>query len=219
MTCWALVPVKARTTGKSRLGARLMPAERAALVRQMLDVVIDALRTATSIDAIALVSAERDTVPADIPVLADRGSGLNATLTDARDVLRRDGADEIVVLHADLPLVNGVDVDTLVRAGRRTGCALAPDGVGRGTNALYLPASADFRFHFGPSSRIRHLDEAARLGLAPSLVASPGLSFDVDEPADLDWLVAGQDPRYRLLLSAPPAGETSWPAWRHSQRG
>jgi len=219
MTCWALVPVKARSEGKTRLNSRLAPLERAELVRQMLDVVLNALKAAACVNAIALVSTERDTVPKDIPVLTDTGGGLNAALSNARDALHLDSGDELIILHADLPLINGVDVDALVRAGRRTGFALATDGVGRGTNALYLPATADFRFHFGTCSRIRHLDEAARLGLTPTLVASPGLTFDVDESADLDWLMASHNTHYRSLHGASAVGDSLWPVWLQSQHG
>jgi 2-phospho-L-lactate/phosphoenolpyruvate guanylyltransferase len=199
MSCWALVPVNRRAAAKTRLAGQLSPTQRLELVRLMLMQVVAALRVSNLIDAIAVVSAERDTIPAEIPVLADAGGGLNCALEGARQELIERGAAELVVLPADLPFVTGRDIDALVEAGRGAGLALAMDGPGLGTNALWLPARTPFRFQFGPGSPRRHLEEAQRLGLAPALVSSPGLAFDVDGPDDLDRLLASGDPRYVSL--------------------
>jgi 2-phospho-L-lactate/phosphoenolpyruvate guanylyltransferase len=196
MSCWALVPVNERAACKSRLAGQLSPAQRLALVRLMLAQVVAALRESNLVDAIAFVSAERDTIPAEIPVLPDAGGGLNPALEGARQRLIERGADALVVLPADLPFVTGRDIDALVEAGRDAGVALATDHPGLGTNALWLPARIPFRFQFGPGSPRRHLDEAQRLGLVPALVSSPGLAFDVDGPEDLESLLASGDPRY-----------------------
>ena len=217
MTCWALVPLKRRAACKQRLAGALSPAERLQLVRLMLARVIDAVRQSSCIDALALVSEERDTVPAEIPVLHDAGAGLNGALDAARLQLLQRGAEELVVLPADLPFVTAADVDALVEAGRRAGCALATDRVGLGTNALWLPARVPFRFQFGPDSRMRHLEEARRLGLQPALVALPGLAFDVDGPDDLQELQASGDPGY--LSPGFSSRDNPWPVRRQRQFG
>jgi 2-phospho-L-lactate guanylyltransferase (CobY/MobA/RfbA family) len=64
-----------------------------------------------------------------------------------------------------------------------------------------LPTRSPFRFQFGPQSRLRHTEEAQRLGLMLALIESPGLAFDVDGPDDLAALLASGDPGYRSLLS------------------
>jgi 2-phospho-L-lactate guanylyltransferase len=168
----------------------------------MLGRVVEALRVSWCLDHAVFVSVERDTIPADFEVLPDTGGGLNPVLEEARQSLIARRADEIVVLHADLPLVSGGDIDALVRAGRRTGLALAADERGSGTNALYLPARSDFRFQFGADSRRRHLEEAAHAGLTAVTVDVPGLSFDVDGPEDLERLLARGDPHFAPLALA-----------------
>jgi 2-phospho-L-lactate guanylyltransferase len=212
MSCWALVPIKRRSAAKQRLGARLSPELRLALTRMMLESVVDALRNARGVDRIAFASVERDTIPEEFPVLPDTGGGLNAVLEDARRTLIARGAGELLVLPADLPLITATDIDAVVESGQQGGFALATDGAGRGTNALFLRTSAAFRFQFGPDSRVRHLEEALRSGCRPAEVSFPGLSFDVDEPQDLDRLLAADDPRY-LFLTADTGGN----AW-HMQR-
>jgi len=217
MSCWALVPIKRRSAAKKRLAARLSPAQRLQLTRLMLEGVVAALRDARCIDAVAFVSCERDTVPADFAVLPDAGGGLNAALDGARQSLIGKGASEIVVLPADLPLVTGAEIDALVESGRAAGFALASDRAGRGTNALYLQARTPFRFQFGKDSRARHLDEAVAAGFEPVVVDLPGLAFDVDDPEDLDRLLAELDPRYTLL--APTPGGNRCPTQRETRLG
>jgi 2-phospho-L-lactate guanylyltransferase len=212
MSCWTLVPIKRRSATKQRLGGRLSPELRLALTRAMLESVTDALRKSRRVDHVAFASAERDTIPAEFPVLPDMGAGLNAVLEDARRFLIARGADEILVLPADLPMISAADIDAVVESGRRGGFALGADDAGLGTNALFLRTSATFRFQFGAGSRARHLEEAMRAGCTPAEVSFPGLSFDVDQPQDLDRLLAADDPRY-LFLTAGPGGN-AWPMQR-----
>lgn len=217
MSCWALVPIKRRSAAKQRLGERLSPALRLALTRTMLESVVDALRKSRRVDRIAFASAERDTIPMEFPVLPDMGGGLNAVLEDARGLLIARGADELLVLPADLPLISAADIDAVVESGRRGGFALGADDAGLGTNALFLRTSAAFRFQFGAGSHARHLEEAMRIGCVPEELSIPGISFDVDEPQDLDRLLAADDPRY-LFLAAGPGGN-AWPMQREMRHG
>jgi 2-phospho-L-lactate/phosphoenolpyruvate guanylyltransferase len=184
----ALVAIKSRAHCKSRLSEVLTPATRLQLVRAMLDAVLCAARGAQTLRQIVVVSPERDTVAAEIPVLADAGGGLNGSLSAAQMVLQEFGCQEVVVLPADLPHVTAGEIDSLVRAGRKGGFAIAPDAAGVGTNALYFESSRAFRFRFGPDSKRLHLREALSLGLNPQVVQLAGLEFDVDSPADIHRL-------------------------------
>jgi 2-phospho-L-lactate guanylyltransferase len=210
---WALVPVKRRAECKSRLAGRLTVAERIELVRRMLAHVVETLQQVSAIEAIAFVSEERDTIPSDMPVLAEAGGGLNVALDAARKRLIARDAQEILVLPADLPCVTAVEIEALVAAGRRTGCALATDNRGRGTNALWLPTHLPFRFQFGAASRLLHLGEARRLGVEPALIKSHGLAFDVDGPQDLARLLARRHASYLSFRSRSKEAE-----WRVIRR-
>jgi 2-phospho-L-lactate guanylyltransferase len=174
------------------LSGALGSTARIELVRSMLASVLSAAAGATAVRQIIVVSPERDTVPAEIPVLADTGECLNGALTQAHRMLRELGCREVVVLPADLPNIAAADIDGLVGAGRVGGFAIAPDAPGSGTNALCLVSALPFEFLFGPDSGRLHLQAARRMGLRPQVVRLPGLAFDVDSPADL------------LLLHAQP---------------
>jgi 2-phospho-L-lactate guanylyltransferase len=203
MSCWALVPIKSRAECKGRLAGWLAPAERLRIVREMAGRVLAAARETRWIDHVAVVSPERDSVPMDVLVLDDPGCGLNPALDFARNKLVDRGADELVVLPADLPLVTAADIDLLVTLGRRTGFALATDTACTGTNALFLKPADAFRFQFGPDSRRHHLAEAARLGTSPVYVRTRGLEFDLDRVEDLIHLRAQGDARVASLQLLP----------------
>jgi 2-phospho-L-lactate/phosphoenolpyruvate guanylyltransferase len=191
----ALIAIKQRERCKTRLSEILAPTARLELVRSMLAAVLSATGAAAAVRQIVVVSPERDTVPADVPVIADTGEDLNSALTEAHRVLLEVGWREVVVLPADLPTITAADIDGLTQAGRSGGFAIAPDTAGSGTNALYLAAAQPFRFQFGCGSQRLHLREAERMGLTPEVVRLPGLQFDVDSPADFvrlegkPWLV------------------------------
>ena len=181
-----LIAVKERGAGKSRLALQLPEPERVALVRTMLARVLGAARRAPSVGQVIVLSPERDQVPADVPVLADSGSGLNEALQQALRVLQRLGVREFLALPGDLPTLDSTDVEALIQAGRLTGCALAPDRAGSGTNGLYYAGRAAFTFQFGAGSFALHTAEAQRLEMQPAILGRAGLEFDIDLPSDLD---------------------------------
>ena len=84
----ALIAIKERSRCKTRLSEALAPLARSELVRSMLAAVLSAADAAQTVRQIIVVSPERDSVSADIPVLADTGECLNSALTQAHRVLR-----------------------------------------------------------------------------------------------------------------------------------
>jgi 2-phospho-L-lactate guanylyltransferase len=204
--CWAIVPVKARVACKSRLAGRLSSEARIRLVRLMLNRVIAALQSASTVARITIVSPERDSLADDIAVLEDKGEGLNVALDGARRTLVSQGADELLILPADLPFVTALEIDSLVEAGRQSGFALAGDAAGVGTNAIYLSPPSSFRFQFGPGSRTRHLVEAARLGWHPQLVRADGLEFDLDVVDDVARFAARDGAAFKSLPTLTDGG-------------
>jgi 2-phospho-L-lactate guanylyltransferase (CobY/MobA/RfbA family) len=79
---------------------------------------------------------------------------------------------------------------------------LTPSHDRDGTNAvLAAPPDALFPLSFGPGSFARHLAAAGMMGLACRVVELAGLGLDVDEPRDLQALIAlkRDDPNYAFL--------------------
>jgi 2-phospho-L-lactate guanylyltransferase len=199
MSCCAVITVNAFGHCKQRLAPALTPRQRQELVRLMLDDVVAALRAAKNIAHIAVISPEPPALSNDIAWMPDAGGGLNAAATQAAKTLAAGGNSELLLLHADLPLVTAGEIDHFVAAGRIRGLALAADRAGSGTNAIFLALPSHYDFCFGAHSLQRHQAQAARIGLIPAQPVLPGLSFDVDTLGDLE-LLAGQDnPRYHFI--------------------
>jgi 2-phospho-L-lactate guanylyltransferase len=124
-------------------------------------------------------------------VLWTAGLGLSGAVTAAVDHLAITGTGLVVVAHGDLPFVPPLD-----HFGEEGVVTLAPDRRELGTNVAAVPAASGFRFSYGTGSFARHRAEAARLGLACTVVLDWRLATDVDHPSDLALLgVDIADPR------------------------
>lgn len=177
-----LVPVKSFAQAKVRLAAAMPSAERAALAQSMAATVLAAagpLPVSVVCDDEA-VAAWATTLGAS--VIWAPGLGLNGAVAAGVTELAGEGADRVVVAHADLPLATDLtwvpDFD---------GVTLVPDRRDDGTNVLCVPTGAGFSFAYGPGSFPRHEAEAARLGLPVRVVRDPNLGWDVDLPSDLPY--------------------------------
>ena len=110
----------------------------------------------------------------------DVGRGLTAERGAAAMVL---GAKPLLAIHADLPLVGSTDIAELLAEASKAGCAIAPDRLGTGTNAIALRDPTGFAFAFGPGSFALH---QAAAGGSARIVRRPGLALDIDTPDDLE---------------------------------
>jgi 2-phospho-L-lactate/phosphoenolpyruvate guanylyltransferase len=182
MSWTAIVPLKTRGERKSRLAERLSATERADLSQRMFDHVARLLSGHSAILSVIVLADER---PAGwggawVP---DQGRGLNGELEAARERIMEGG---VLVLHADLPLLDREDIDVLLDAATTHGAAIAPDRHGTGTNALALDAGRRLVFRFGVDSFARHREQLADCGI----VRREGFALDLDTPEDLDLVIA-----------------------------
>jgi 2-phospho-L-lactate guanylyltransferase len=188
----AIIPVRSLERAKSRLGAVLDPEERRDLVLRLLARTIRAVLEAPSLGVAVVVSPDpavlETAASAGARPLAQRGSGLNGSLDEARTAALAAGARCLLVLPADLPTIEPSDLEALVAAaeslppGPRV--VLVPDRHGRGTNALLLEPPTVIPFAFGGDSRAAHSALAAAAGAAYAELDGR-LSLDLDTPDDL----------------------------------
>ena len=178
-----LLPVKSFAVAKARLAPALGADDRRALARQMADVVL-----AAAAPLPVLVVCDDDEVAAwagaaGARVLRVAPRGLDAAVTEGVDALAADGVARVVVAHADLPNAAGL-ADLAGAPGDPV--TLVPDRAEDGTNVAVVPATAGFRFAYGPGSFARHEAETTRLGLDVTVMRPPDLVWDVDLPEDLE---------------------------------
>lgn len=208
MALTVLVPVNRLDRAKGRLATLLTVRERAALALATLNTVLDGLRgfdpvILTADPDVAHAVAGRGEVLAESPDV----SGLNPQLEYAVAHLIASGraADELAILHADLPLFLDSALSFLVDSvGGAPAVAISPSGDG-GTNAMLLRPPGRFPLCYGIDSAARHEAAARGAGFHVAVVRSPALELDLDTPEDIRMLLSsslGRETRAGRLLLA-----------------
>jgi 2-phospho-L-lactate guanylyltransferase len=180
-----VVPVRAFTGGKSRLGGFLDHTQRADLLRAMAEQVVRAahplpVAVVSSAPEVSSWAASRGLVVLDDPGRLDEAARTGQHWAASLQMAR------VVIAHADLPLARGLAA--LARDGSRPVIAAVPCHHDDGTPVLSLPTATPFVFSYGPGSFRRHAAEARRLGLGFRVVRDPALAHDVDAVEDLRGL-------------------------------
>jgi 2-phospho-L-lactate guanylyltransferase len=187
---WVIVLVKDLDLAKQRLGDVLDPRARRALALRNAE---RAIRASTAGDHRLVVggSAEVKEIAEKLgveAVIERRQEGQNIAAKRGIDHAVKSGAQAVLILSSDLPLVTSKSVrDMLDAAGRVTPPAVvAAPAIGRGgTNALYLNPPDAISLHFGKDSLSAFRQEAETKGVNFSVHRSEAIALDLDEPADL----------------------------------
>ncbi len=190
MSIWVVVLVKDFDSAKQRLGPALDPPQRRALARRNASRAIRAagaaerrLVVAGSDEAAALATE----LGAEV-LVEPRQEGQNVAAQRGLARATENGADAVLLLSSDLPLVTKKSVRDLLREASRLAppVAVAVPATGRGgTNALYLHPPRAIGLHFGADSLAAFRREAQGLGVRFEIHISPAMALDLDEPADL----------------------------------
>ena len=191
MQTWAIVPVKPLGAAKSRLSKVLQPAERADLARRFLEHTLAALNACGGVDETLVISAD----PLAWELAAQYGAqcyyendtpGLNASLRRASKRAVSSGAEAILIVPTDLPLLDATHVQQVIdQIGSPPAIALAPDRHRKGTNMMLQSPPNLMPFSYGVGSFQTHLENARASGAAVYVLEIPELALDIDSPADL----------------------------------
>jgi 2-phospho-L-lactate guanylyltransferase len=199
MTLHAVVPLKALPLGKRRLAHSLADEVRRRLILTMLDGVAATLLSSPGIARVSVLTRDHTIVPRGCHHIADVADDLNAALAAAAEISVAAGAGAMLIVPADVPLVECDDVAAILAAGRERTLVAAPDEVGGGTNALLVTPPQLIGTRFGPHSLAAHEAAARAAGAQFLLVRRPRLAFDVDEPVQLRRLIREGGTRYAFL--------------------
>jgi 2-phospho-L-lactate guanylyltransferase len=208
----AVLPIHSSDAAKTRLGLALDPEERDVLVLGMFANTVQVLARWPSCRRIHVVTSDyavTDVVArgfSSVLTVVDPGSGLNDALRAGRDAAVAAGATAVLMLPADLPLLDVASLDRLLDAADATIAAanggpvvvIAPADARTGTNALLLAPPLIIEPQFGPESFAAHLRAAAGAEASVQIVDDALLGFDLDTPDDLERL----DIARRLELEA-----------------
>lgn len=185
-----LVAVKRLSECKQRLSGVLSGEQRARLCLAMLHDVLGALQAAPGISATWATSPDPRVLSAALAAGArpvpDTAGTLNGALGAALAGASRAGARAVLLIQGDVPGVTAAEVEQILAAasGDDRAVVVNPTRDG-GTGALYLRPPGALAPAFGPGSGQRHLAAAWAEGIRAVAVSLPGISVDVDAPADL----------------------------------
>ncbi len=192
MSLWAIVPVKALHESKSRLREVLTPDQRVDLSREMLLNTLQELAELTEIEQTLVVSADLTVLALarerGAEIVKEHGSpSLNKALRQATAIASERQAEAVLVLPADLPLLQAAEVRELIgRAHDPPVVVISPDRKRSGTNALLVAPPSTIEYEFGPDSFERHIQRAEASGARVEIIELPTLGLDFDAPEDLE---------------------------------
>jgi len=187
---WVVVLIKDFDSAKQRLRPALGAKSRRALARNNAR---QAVHAAAAGDHVLVVAGGEEVAEmaaawgADV-LLEPREEGQNVAARRGIDRAVQGGAEAVLLLSSDLPLVTEAAVRDLLQAAARltSPVVVAAPATGRGgTNALYLRPPGAIGLHFGDESLAQFRADAEQHGVRFVVFQSDALALDLDEPADL----------------------------------
>ncbi|MEO6726638.1 MAG: 2-phospho-L-lactate guanylyltransferase [Blastocatellia bacterium] len=196
---YILIPVKDLKRAKQRLAGLMTREERTQLAWAMLENTFAVVTQVTSIDRIAVVTLYEPAIALaksygmEIAIETQQISESASVDFGSREVTRY-GAQSVLRLPIDLPLITVEDVETILACEQQSSpsvplVVIVPSRQGTGTNAILRRPPTLFPSHFGIGSFAKHLKEAARIKAECKVIDLPHIALDVDEPEDLTELL------------------------------
>lgn len=192
MSVWAIIPVKPLRLAKSRLASVLTPEQRQRFAETMLRHVLSVTREVPLVTGTLVISRDNRalTIAREYGAKTVQESGqpeLNAALMRATHILASWRSEAVLILPADLPLIEPRDVDGIIRAAgyQHNTVVLATDRNKDGTNALFMRPPGLIDYAYGTGSYQRHAVLARDAGASVLLYESERLVYDIDLPEDI----------------------------------
>jgi 2-phospho-L-lactate/phosphoenolpyruvate guanylyltransferase len=195
MATLAVLPIKSFDHAKQRLEPGLEPGPRRALAEAMFSDVLIALRRATAVDSVLVVTsdhgAQQIAAGHGTIVLDDLDDGHNGAAARGIQQALESNMERVLLVPGDCPMLNPRELDALIaRPAAARSALIVPDRHGTGTNALLLTPPDSLTPSFGPGSCERHVADARLAGTISEVVEVPSLTLDIDTPEDLTALRA-----------------------------
>lgn len=192
MSVWVLVPVKPLTRAKSRLATVLSAEQRTQLAEATLRHTLQVVMEVPQVTGVLVISRDGRvlSLAREMQAHTVQESGapeLNNALMRATQVLRSWRADAVLIIPADIPLINAEDLTHIIRMGQNAASVvITPDDKHDGTNALFVRPPGLFDYAYGENSFHHHQERAREADGTVYVYESERLCLDLDTPADLE---------------------------------
>jgi len=214
-----LIPVKDSSGAKQRLAAVLDQPSRTALAQAMLHDVLGALHGWKGRPPVGVVTSDPFAMKLaseyqfEVILDPDNPGETGAIEMATRRCVER-GTEWSLVIPADIPLIQGWELEEILEQAPAEGSVLVPAGDGRGTNAAFRRPADLFPLRFGNDSFKPHHAVALATGKPCIVLRSPGIAVDVDNPEDLQQLLSlpGKTRAQQLARKYISAGQLALPS-------
>ncbi|MGH7802108.1 MAG: 2-phospho-L-lactate guanylyltransferase [Thermodesulfobacteriota bacterium] len=197
---FALVPVKDLSKAKERLSPLLSQSERTDLAFAMLEDVLIALRGSKLLDRILVVTLDENAiklaVSLDIEVIKEtKQNGESESVDWASIICKEMGAESVLVIPGDAPLITPEDVDFILEKEKPYhSVILVPARDELGTNAILRKPPDVIPSRFGYDSFKKHIEGARKRNIPYEIYKLPRVALDIDEPEDLSLFASQKSP-------------------------
>jgi len=211
-----LVPVKNLSAAKQRLAGVLDQPSRTALAQAMLHDVLDTLHGCKNRPQVAVVSSDPYAIKLaeeyEFEIIPDPANpGETGAIEMATRLCVERGIESTLVIPADIPLIQAWELEEILKHAPAEGSVLVPAADGRGTNAAFRRPANLFPLRFGNDSFKPHHAVAQATGKPCVVLNLPGIAVDVDNPSDLQELVAAPGETRAQVLARKYAGVATDP--------
>lgn len=196
-TIYAVIPVKDPCKSKTRLSDILNVEARKKLTLLMLEDVISTLKCSKLLTGVIVVSPSLDVLElgkslnCEIVKEGSKSIGLNRAVKLGVEYGTSLGAEAVLILPADIPMINLEDIEKIVLTGlilEKPYVVISPSKDG-GTNALMLSLPTQMSFKFGPNSYTLHLREAEKTKSNVRILHLESVMMDIDSGKDIDFFL------------------------------
>lgn len=203
-----LIPFKSLATAKQRLAGALNAQQRSEFAEAMLRDVLHAAAGVMDRIDVALVTgdarAQRLAQEHGFIIIEDtRNESETAAIEMATAWCEQRGYDMTVVVPADIPLITSDELHRVLDAAPCVGAVFVPAYDRRGSNCILRRPASLIPLRFGNDSFLPHCEAMKHTGKELIILELAGIGLDVDNPHELELLVAreGETNAQRLLRS------------------
>jgi 2-phospho-L-lactate guanylyltransferase len=203
-----LIPVKDLSNAKQRLEAALDQTRRSQLAEAMLRDVLTAAAGVPSRVEVALVTGDEraKAIAGEFGFLViedTRNETETAAIEMATKWAEEHGYDTTIVIPGDVPLTRSDELHRVLDAAPEEGAVFVPAYDRRGSNCILRRPASLIPLRFGNDSFLPHCEAMKKTGMPLVILELPGIGLDIDNPHELELLLAreGDTNAQRLLRS------------------
>ena len=200
---WAIIPINEFSRSFTRLSLVLDLEQRMELAKNLSSRLIQILLAVDEVEKVILFTCEKnwpgEMQHSKLVLRKDEDKKpLKQKIDSVADWAYGLGAKKMMYLSIDLPLVEKKDITQIIDS-HKNGLTLVQAKKDGGTNALIADLPRKINFQFGTDSFRKHLEAAKLKKLKTNIQSAEGLSFDLDDQDDWEFLIKYYQPEKNPL--------------------